>query len=116
MVVMANTVSVIVLALLAPTQPLSLLVLHPVLSGSHVLSMHAITKQMLSRGHSVTIVKFHERKLPPITSHSNLTLIDLSVDNSEGNLDFVEKTKNGEFRHPMQDVWLIPIFLDRHPV
>ena len=115
MVVMANTVSVIVLALLAPTQPLSLLVLHPVLSGSHVLSMHAITKQMLSRGHSVTIVKFHERKLPPITSHSNLTLIDLSVDNSEGNLDFVEKTKNGEFRYPMQDVWLMGDSIQIYP-
>ena len=93
------------LALLPVCQSLSMLVLHPYLSGSHVLGVHSISKKMLTRGHSVTLVKFHEGKLPPFSTHPNLTIIDLFLDNLEGDLKFVEKTRFGEFRYPMDAVW-----------
>ena len=95
------------LFLLFPTSslPLSVLVLHPFYAGSHVLSLHAVSKELLARGHTVTTVKFHEDKLPPLALHPNLTVIDLFLNNSKGELPCVERTEQGQYRLPMDGLW-----------
>ena len=87
------------------SHPLSVLVLHPFYAGSHVLSLHTVTKELLDRGHQVTTVKFHEDKLPPLSLHPNLTVIDLFLNNSNGELPCVEKTERGQYRLPMEGLW-----------
>ena len=95
------------LILLFPTSslPLSVLVLHPYYAGSHVLSLHAVSKELLARGHMVTTVKFHEEKLPPLDHHPNLTVINLFLNNSNGELPNVERTDRGQYRLPMDGLW-----------
>ena len=88
-----------------PALALHLLVLHPFYAGSHVLSLHAVTREMLSRGHNVTTVKFHEDKLPPLSSHPNLTVIDLYLNNSLGDLPGVEVRERAQYRLPMEGLW-----------
>ena len=84
---------------------LNVLVLHPFYAGSHVLSLHEVSKELLARGHTVTTVKFHEDKLPPLASHPNLTVIDLFLNNSDGSLPCVAVTARGQYRLPMEGLW-----------
>ena len=84
---------------------LNVLVVHPFYAGSHVLSLHCVTQELLARGHSVTTIKFHEDKLPPLPSHQNFTVLDLYLNNSGGELGFVEQSEFAQYRLPMADLW-----------
>ena len=96
----------LVLFVLIPNlHSLSVLVLHPFYAGSHVLSLHAVSKALLAKGHTVTTVKFHEDKLPPLASHPNFTVINLFLNNSAGELPCVEQTEEGQYRLPMDGLW-----------
>ena len=39
----------------------------------------------------MTTVKFRDERLPGLSSHPNFTLIDLSLNNSDGSLPYVDK-------------------------
>ena len=67
--------------------------------------MNSVSQQLLSRGHSVTTVKFFEDKLPPLPEHQNFTLIDLFLNNSQGELSFVERKEFAQYRLPMDGLW-----------
>ena len=84
---------------------MNVLVLHPFYAGSHVLSLHSVSQKLLSLGHSVTTVKFFEDKLPPLANHENLTLINLYLNNSKGELAFLEQNEFAQYRLPMEDLW-----------
>jgi glucuronosyltransferase len=98
--------ALLVLAL-GPYAALSLgvLVLHPFYAGSHVLTLNVVARELLSRGHTVTTVKFHEDKLPPLAHHPNHTVIDLYLNNTAGLLPNVEQTELGQYRLPMDGLW-----------
>ena len=84
---------------------LNVLVVHPFYAGSHVLSLHSVTQELLALGHSVTTIKFHEDKLPLLPSHQNFTLVDLYLNNSNGELDFIEQSEFAQYHLPMDDLW-----------
>eukprot|EP00090_Calanus_glacialis_P014256 TRINITY_DN23000_c0_g1_i1.p1 TRINITY_DN23000_c0_g1~~TRINITY_DN23000_c0_g1_i1.p1 ORF type:complete len:522 (-),score=113.84 TRINITY_DN23000_c0_g1_i1:92-1657(-) len=86
-------------------QGLNVLVVHPYYAGSHVLSLHSVSQKLLSRGHSVTTIKFFEDKLPPLPDHDNFTLIEMYLNNSQGELGFLERSEFAQYRLPMEELW-----------
>ena len=49
---------ILLTAVLLPTcSSLHVLVLHPMYAGSHVITLHSVATQLLTRGHRVTTVK-----------------------------------------------------------
>ena len=82
------------------------LILHPFYSGSHVLTLHSITEQLINRGHHVTTVRFldtHNLKLKPMGI--NHTEIYLNFNNSDGHLPFVSVEEKGKFEMPLDLLW-----------
>ncbi len=39
----------------------NILVLHPFYAGSHVLTLHSVSEQLIKRGHSVTTVRYGQK-------------------------------------------------------
>jgi hypothetical protein len=67
----------LVALLAAGSSGLRVLVVHPLYAGSHVLTLQAVTEELLARGHAVTTVKFRDTSLPPLRTagHANFTLV-----------------------------------------
>ena len=82
------------------------LLLHPFYSGSHVLTLHSVSEELVKRGHKVTTVRFadqHNFTLKPLgSSHTEILL---HVDNSNGSLPFLTKEAEAKFEMPMQLLW-----------
>jgi len=76
-------------------------------AGSHVLTLQSVTKELLERGHEVTTVKFTDSNLPTLATanHANFSLIELTVNNSLGELPFVTFGEEAEFRLPLDLIW-----------
>ena len=70
-----------------------------------MLSLHSVSQKLLARGHSVTTIKYFEDKLPPLPEHENFTLIDLYLNNSDGELEFLEQSEFAQYRLPMEGLW-----------
>ena len=86
---------------------LNVLFLHPMYAGSHVLTLQSVTKELLDRSHHVTTVKFTDSSLPTLTTanHANFSLVELTVNNSLGELPFVTFGEEAEFRLPLDLIW-----------
>jgi len=86
---------------------LNILFLHPMYAGSHVLTLQSVTKELLDKGHHVTTVKFADSSLPTLmtANHANFSLIELTVNNSQGDLPFVTYGEEAEFRLPLELIW-----------
>jgi len=86
---------------------LNVLFLHPLYAGSHVLTLQSVTKELLDRGHHVTTVKFSDSNLPTLATanHANFSLVELTVNNSLGELPFVTFGEDAEFRLPLDLIW-----------
>jgi len=80
---------------------------HPLYSGSHVLTLQRLASGLLDKGHHVTTLMYRDSELPKLKNkmHSNFTLIELTVNNTDGRVPFVEQVEAGEFRLPMEVVW-----------
>jgi hypothetical protein len=101
---LATVVSVVTLTPAATGH--NYLLLHPFYSGSHVLTLHAVTQQLIARGHRVTTVRFedpHGLTLKP--AGPNHTEIVLNLNNSDGALPFVTRHENGVFHMPLEMMW-----------
>lgn len=89
------------------------LIIHPFYSGSHVLTLHHVAKNLVDRGHKVVTVRFqdaHEFKLKPLGSNHKEILLFLN--NSLGNLPFVSVEEEGKFGMPVEFLWKEGLALD----
>ena len=90
----------------------NILVLHPFYAGSHVLTLHAVTKQLVSRGHSVTTVRYEDPNGLQLTpAGSNHSEIILHLNNSDGSIPWTTPGEKGVFHMPMHHMWDIGLNL-----
>lgn len=106
-----------------------ILVLHPIYSGSHVLTVHKISRELVKRGNDVLTIRYkdtHNLKLekPSEREHSdeNIQLdgenkisanhnvgsfreYQLSLNNSDGSIPYVTEEEDAKFRIPSELLW-----------
>ena len=100
------------------------LILHPVYSGSHVLTVHHISRELVNRGHDVLTIRYkdtHDLKLEEskdinninevknqsnrITSKGTFREYHFSLNNSEGTIPYVTHEEVGKFSIPSDLLW-----------
>jgi hypothetical protein len=105
------------------------LVLHPIYSGSHVLTVHQISRELVKRGHDVLTIRYkdtHNLKLEKFNQWEgsdengrgdaeNRELVkysvgsfreyQLSLNNSEGNIPYVTDEEDAKFVIPSDLLW-----------
>ena len=105
------------------------LVLHPIYSGSHVLTVHQISRELVNRGHDVLTIRYkdtHNLKLETFSqmqglnengqiyaennerdkdSVGNFREYQLSLNNSDGNIPYVTKEEDAKFVIPSDLLW-----------
>jgi len=101
------TIASMLLLITITTQGSNILFLHPLYSGSHVLTLHKLAAGLLNNNHSVTTLMYRDSELPQLQNklHPNFTLIELTINNTHGNVPFVPQVVEGEFRLPMELIW-----------
>ena len=103
------------------------LILHPVYSGSHVLTVHEISRELIKRGHDVLTIRYkdtHGLKLRT-SNHGNQNYKDdkenttrhdrhvigtfreyeMSLNNSNGNIPFLTAEEDARFEIPFELLW-----------
>jgi len=83
----------------------NILITHPLYAGSHVLTLHSLSKELLSRGHRITTIRFSDDQLPPLQYGPNHTLIVKSLNNSYGDLPFMTHSDEAQFKLPLGMIW-----------
>lgn len=74
-----------------------ILILHPIYSGSHVLTLRSVAESLSQRGHQIHIVRWKDQHSFPATSSFNITTTTLAMDNSHGKWNFLTKEKRAAF-------------------
>ena len=106
------------------------LVLHPIYSGSHVLTVHQISRELVKRGHDVLTIRYkdtHNLKLEKFNQlegsdekggidAENRELVkysvgsfreyQLSLNNSDGNIPYVTDEEDAKFVIPSELLWV----------
>ena len=103
------------------------LILHPVYSGSHVLTVHEISRELIKRGHDVLTIRYkdtHGLKLRT-SNHGNQNYkadkenttrydrhvngkfreYEMSLNNSNGNIPFLTAEEDAMFEIPFELLW-----------
>lgn len=103
---------------------LKFLVLHPVYSGSHVLTVHHISQELVNRGHHMLTIRYkdtHDLKLEDdkemkenygVENKENNDELRgkfreylLSLNNSDGTIPYVTKDEDAKFEIPSDLLW-----------
>lgn len=75
-----------------------ILIVHPMYTGSHVLTLRTVADSLTKRGHQIHIVRWRDEHYFPTVNNPNITETLLSVDNSEGKWTFLTKEKQAAFK------------------
>ena len=102
------------------------LVLHPVYSGSHVLTVHHISRELVNRGHDVLTIRYkdtHDLKLEDTKSSKDSGRVKdtevtdksksvgllreylFSLNNSDGSIPYVTVEEEAKFEIPSDLLW-----------
>ena len=103
------------------------LILHPVYSGSHVLTVHEISRELIKRGHDVLTIRYkdtHDLKLttsidenktynddkentPSYSSNGagRFREYEMSLNNSNGDIPFLTVEEDAKFEIPFELLW-----------
>ena len=101
------------------------LILHPVYSGSHVLTVHHISRELVNRGHEVLTIRYkdtHQLQLEDPDAKNEMVDKDdkesnkdenkgkfreylLSLNNSEGKIPYVTVEEDAKFVIPSDLLW-----------
>ncbi|CAB3372114.1 Hypothetical predicted protein [Cloeon dipterum] len=81
------------------------LVVNMIGGASHEMQLQHISANLMARGHKVTFLKFKHTLEPSRLVHNNITYIDLTLDNSKGNIPMITREKEGRFQVPMDRAW-----------
>lgn len=75
----------------------NILILHPIYSGSHVLTLSSVAESLSQRGHQIHIVRWKDQHSFSATSNVNITVTMLAMDNSLGKWTYLTKEKRAAF-------------------
>ena len=104
------------------------LILHPIYSGSHVLTLHQVALELVKRGHNVLTIRYKDThdlqlKRPNHESRNNdgphadntnnknvmsggsFREIQLTLNNSAGNIPYVTMEEEAKFKIPSEILW-----------
>lgn len=104
------------------------LILHPIYSGSHVLTVHQISRELITRGHDVLTIRYrdtHDLRLENPSNedfNKNITFesktsfsakkkigtfreYEKSLNNSEGHIPYVTTEEEARFVIPSELLW-----------
>jgi len=96
---------VLLVLFLADCECLNILVLHPLYAGSHVLTLHTLSKELINKGHKITTIRYRDDDLPPLDYGLNHTLIVKSLNNTYGDLPFMTHSDEAQFKLPLSLIW-----------
>ena len=75
-----------------------ILILHPLYSGSHVLTLSSVAEALTQRGHTVHVVRWKDAHIFPAQNNPNITTTTLAMDNSNGLHAFLSHEKQAAFQ------------------
>ena len=90
---------------LSITSSLNVLILHPIYSGSHVLTLQSLASHLLSQGESVTTIRYKDNHNLQLPSHHNHTQMLRALDNSRGKYPYLTQEKRASFELPQDLLW-----------
>ncbi|CAG7838360.1 unnamed protein product [Allacma fusca] len=82
-----------------------ILILHPLYSGSHVLTLSSVAESLTQRGHQIHIVRWKDAHIFPAQNNPNITTTTLAMDNSNGQHAFLTSEKQAAFQVPFDILW-----------
>lgn len=82
-----------------------ILIVHPMYTGSHVLTLRTVADSLTRRGHQIHIVRWRDEHYFPKVNNPNITETLLSVDNSEGKWTFLTQEKQAAFKVNVFKIW-----------
>ncbi|KAB7502228.1 putative UDP-glucuronosyltransferase ugt-48 [Armadillidium nasatum] len=83
----------------------SILVLHPVYAGSHIIAIRTILEELVRKGHKIKVIRWKESSRIPPMETENFSETILSIDNSEGLVPFLTKEVKSSFEFPDKLMW-----------
>ena len=75
-----------------------ILILHPLYSGSHVLTLRSLAESLAQRGHQIHIIKWKDAHMFPAQNNANITVTTLAMDNSQGQHAYLTQEKRAAFQ------------------
>ena len=74
-----------------------ILIIHPIYSGSHVLTLSTVAEAMTQRGHQVRVVRWKDNHGAYPAKSPNISSTTLAMDNSQGFYPFLTQEKQATF-------------------
>ena len=127
--IMISLLQLLLMSFIYETNCYKFLVLHPMYSGSHVLTIHRVSLELIKRGHNVTTLRYkdqHELQLKTLgqITEKNLTAgttrnanvrnmkfagqfreIQRGMNNSDGMIPYLTLEEEAKFVMPSELLW-----------
>lgn len=102
----ASLATFLVLALLmSPLEAGKILVLHPMYAASHVLTLRALAKGLVARGHEVTVLRWKDTHNYPDANHPGIKEHVLAINNTDGTIPRLTVEERASFEMPQELMW-----------
>ncbi|XP_050724390.1 UDP-glucuronosyltransferase 2A3-like isoform X3 [Eriocheir sinensis] len=82
-----------------------ILILHPMYAASHVLTLRALARSLVARGHQVTVVRWKDTHQYPAARLPGITEFVLAINNTDGAVPHVTAEERGSFVMPQEVMW-----------
>jgi len=76
----------------------NVLIIHPIYSGSHILTLLAVAEKLTQNGHFVDIIRWKDMHTFPKVSNPKINITTLAMNNSDGNWSLLTKEKEAAFK------------------
>ena len=86
-----------------------ILIIHPIYSGSHVLTLSTVAEALTLRGHQVRVVRWKDSHGAYPAQNANISSTTLAMDNSQGFYPFLTQEKQATFEVCNADIRLLLI-------
>ncbi|XP_042877104.1 UDP-glucuronosyltransferase 2A3-like [Penaeus japonicus] len=90
---------------ICPSYASKILVLHPMYAASHVLTLRALAKGLVARGHEVTVLRWKDTHQYPDANHPNIREHVLAINNTEGAIPHLTVEERASFQMPQEIMW-----------
>jgi hypothetical protein len=75
-----------------------ILIVHPLYSGSHVLTLRSVAESLTQRGHHVHVLRWRDMHSFPAVNNINITETLLSMNNEYGYWKFLSQERHAAFK------------------
>lgn len=97
--------ALIILIYFQVAKPLNVLIIHPIYAGSHVLTLQSLASSLLSRGESVTTIRYKDTHMLELPTHHNHTQMLRALNNVNGRFPYLTQEQRASFELPQELLW-----------